>query len=305
MPKPSTKTGFVSKVKNIFNLDKEDIISYLFITPAMLLISIFILIPILFNVMLSFTKWNIISPMEFVGLKNYIEMFQSPSFWNAFANTGYFVAMAVPLTVACSLFLAILLNQKIKGLGFFRTAFFSPQVISFVAAGLVWVWMLDDNKGLVNYLLGMIGVEPINWLQSTTWAMPAVILLTVWRFAGYFMVVYLAGLQGIPKTYYEAASLDGAGSGWKAFRHITWPLLKPTTLFVTIMMLFFSFRGFAQFHAMTKGGPMGSTTVLVYHMYELAFDKFNMGEASAVAVVLLVISMIVSRIQINLLGDEE
>ncbi|GAB6100331.1 sugar ABC transporter permease [Halanaerocella petrolearia] len=304
MPNLNTEKGSVSNIKNILSLDEEDIISYLFIAPAMLFISVFILIPILFNIILSFTKWNVISSMKFVGLKNYIEMFHSLEFWNAFANTGYFVVITVPLTVACSLFLAILLNQKIKGLGFFRTAFFSPQVISFVAAGLVWVWMLDYDKGLVNYLLGIVEVDPIHWLQSTTWAMPAVILLTVWRFAGYFMVVYLAGLQGIPESYYEAARLDGAGSGWKSFKHITWPLLKPTTLFVTIMMLFFSFRGFAQFHAMTKGGPVGSTTVLVYHMYELAFDKFNMGEASAVAVILLVVTMIVSKVQMNLLEDE-
>ncbi|MBM7556959.1 carbohydrate ABC transporter permease [Halanaerobacter jeridensis] len=304
MPDLSSDTGVMDKVQNVLNLDDEDIISYIFIAPAMLFIGVFILLPILFNVFLSFTKWNVVGPIEFVGLTNYIEMFQSPEFWGAFGNTVYFVAVAVPLTIASSLFLAILLDQKIKGLGFFRTAFFSPQVISFVAAGLVWVWMLDANKGLINYLLGFLGIDPINWLQSTVWAMPAVILLTVWRFAGYFMVVYLAGLQGIPESYYEAAELDGAGKGWKSFIHITWPLLKPTTLFVTIMMLFFSFRGFAQFHAMTRGGPMGSTTVLVYRMYELAFDKFNMGEASAVAVLLIIISMIVSRVQMNLLGEE-
>ena len=304
MPDLSSDTGVMDKVQNVLNLDDEDIISYIFIAPAMLFIGVFILLPILFNVFLSFTKWNVVGPIEFVGLTNYIEMFQSPEFWGAFGNTAYFVAIAVPLTIACSLFLAILLDQKIKGLGFFRTAFFSPQVISFVAAGLVWVWMLDADKGLINYLLGFLGIDPVNWLQSTVWAMPAVILLTVWRFAGYFMVVYLAGLQGIPESYYEAAELDGAGKGWKSFIHITWPLLKPTTLFVTIMMLFFSFRGFAQFHAMTRGGPMGSTTVLVYRMYELAFDKFNMGEASAVAVILIIISMIVSRVQMNLLGEE-
>lgn len=289
---------------DLLNFDAEDKLAYLFVFPAMLFIGIFIIFPILYTFFLSFQEWDVISQAKFVGLGNYLEMLTNKEFYNALGNTFYYVVITVPLTVICSLFLAVLLDQKIRGLGFFRTAFFSPQVFSFVAAGLVWVWMLDYDRGLINYLLSGIGLEPINWLQSTTWAMPAVILLTVWRFAGYFMVVYLAGLQGIPESYYEAASLDGAGSGWKAFRYITWPLLKPTTLFVTIMMLFFSFRGFAQFHVMTQGGPLGSTTVLVYYMYQQAFSKFSMGYASAVAVVILVVTMIITRINMNFIQDE-
>ncbi len=283
----------------------ENLTAYAFIFPAVFLITLFIIYPIGFNFYLSFHEWDALSANKtFIGLNNYKEMINDEQLHQAIKNTIVFTVTSVPLTLGLALFLAVLLDKEIRGRAIIRTAIFTPVVTSYVAAGLVFVWMFNYNHGVINELLMLIGLEPVNWLQSTGfWAMTAVVLLTVWKNTGYFMVIFLAGLQSIPKEYYEAASLEGAGSGWKGFWFITWPLLKPTTLFVSVIALIFTFRSFEQFYVMTKGGPMGTTKVLVYYMYEQAFKLFNMGYAAAVAMVLLVLVLVITLLQFRLIGD--
>ncbi|MCF6094248.1 sugar ABC transporter permease [Microaerobacter geothermalis] len=285
---------------------KENITAFGFLTPALVLIAIFMLYPIGYTIYLSFFEWDALSTnLTYVGLDNYREMLTDEELRQVIWNTLIFTVSSVPATIALSLFLAVLLDNEIKGRGFLRTVFFSPVVTSFVAGGLIFVWMLNYDNGIVNYMLELVGIKPVNWLQSNGfWAMTAVVIMTIWKNAGYFMVIFLAGLQGIPKMYYEAGSLEGAGGGWKAFRHITWPLLKPTTLFVTVISLIFTFRTFEQIYVMTKGGPLGTTKVLVYYIYEQAFKLFNMGYAAAISIILLVLAIITTIFQFKLIGDE-
>lgn len=232
-------------------------------------------------------------------------MLQDKELGQTLLNTFIFTIGSVPTSIGLALLLAVLLDQEIKGRGIFRTIFFTPVITSFVAAGLVFVWMLNTDDGFVNHVLAWFGINPINWLQSSPWAMISVILMTIWKNAGYFMVIFLAGLQSIPHMYYEAASLEGAGSGWKGFRYITWPLLKPTTLFVTVICLIFTFRTFEQVFVMTKGGPLGTTKVLVYYIYEQAFKLFHMGYAAALSMILLVLVLILTLVQFKIIGDSK
>ena len=203
----------------------------------------------------------------------------------------------MPLGVALSLGLALLLNEKIRAVGLFRTFVFTPFVTSTVAAGVIFVWLMDYDQGGINWLLQAVGIERINWLQSERWAMPAIILMTLWKQAGYNMVLFLAGLQGIPETYYEAAEIDGARRGWQTFRHVTWPLLWPTTFFVLVISVIFAFRGFEQMYVMTRGGPVGSTTTLAYYIFDKAFKFGQMGQAAAVSMLMVAIVLGITWLQ--------
>jgi multiple sugar transport system permease protein len=235
--------------------------------------------------------------MTFVGLQNYREILQEESFWQSLRNTILYVAVTVPLGMAISLGLALLLNDKIKGVGLIRTIIFTPFVTSTVAAGVIFVWLMDYDTGLLNSMLSAVGIRRINWLQSPTWAMPAVILMTLWKQAGYNMILFLAGLQGIPDLYYEAAAIDGIRSGWQRFRYITWPLLWPTTFFVLVISIIFAFRSFEQMFVMTRGGPVGSTTTLVYYIFDKAFKFGNMGHAAAVSALMVLIVLLITWLQ--------
>jgi multiple sugar transport system permease protein len=239
----------------------------------------------------------------FVGLDNYIRMFQSAEFWQVLKNTAIYSIGTIPINMALSLWVAYLLNKKIAGKKFLRTAFFAPVIISPVAAALIWRWMYDPNFGLVNYFVELLGLNPVNWLNEPTAAMFALIIMSVWKTFGINMVLFSAGLQGIPESYYEAAELDGAGK-WAKFWNITIPMLAPTTFFIMIMSMISSFQVFDVVYVLTSGGPLGSTKVLVFYVYEYAFKFFEMGYASAISYFLFALLFLLTMFQIKYLKSK-
>jgi len=278
---------------------KEAVAGYLFLLPALGGILVFILGPVVAAIALSFTKWDLLTPAKFIGLSNYQELIQDPMFRKVMLNTLIFTGASAPLSLILSLGLALALNQKIKGIVVFRTIYFLPVVSSMVAVSLVWRWLYNPNYGLLNYFLNLLHLPSVNWLFSTTWAMPAVILMSVWKGLGYNMVIFLAGLQGIPQMYYESAKIDGAGK-FQAFKNITLPLLSPTTFFVLVISIISSFQVFDQIFVMTSGGPAHATEVIIYYIYHNAFQIFRMGYASALAFCLFIIIFALTLLQIRL-----
>ena len=279
---------------------KGDFLSaMLFLSPTLVIFTAFILFPVFFSFYLSFHSWNMFSgDTTFVGLENYSRMFQDAEFWQVLGNTAVYTFGTIPINMALSLWVAYLLNKKLKGKKFLRTAFFAPVIISPVAAAVIWRWMYDPNFGLVNYLISFLGIGSINWLNEPTAAMFALIIMGVWKTFGINMILFSAGLQGIPDNYYEAAELDGAGK-WAKFYHITIPMLAPTTFFIMIMSMISSFQVFDIVYVLTSGGPMGSTKVLVFYVYEYAFKFFEMGYASAISYFLFAVLFILTMLQVK------
>jgi multiple sugar transport system permease protein len=271
-----------------------------FLLPNIVGFLAFTFLPLGAAILLSFAEWDTANPVVFVGLKNFMRLFKDETFRISFWNTIYYTLATVPLTMVCSLGIAMILNQRVKGLRFFRAAFFFPYVVSLVAVAVVWNMLLHPTMGPVNGIFKFVGFEkPPGWTASTEWAMPAVILASVWRQTGFFMVIYLAGLQGIPKSLYEAAMVDGADA-WSRFTKVTLPMLTPVTFFVSIMLVINGFKIFDLIIVMTEGGPGRATNVLVYHIYYTAFMSFRFGYASAISVVLLVIVLAVTVAQFRL-----
>lgn len=252
--------------------------------------------PVIAGFVLSFFRWNIISDPVFIGWGNYRELSQDDQFWQALRNTVYYVVGTIPPAVAISLALALALNQPLRGRALFRTTYFLPVVSSTVAVAVLWGWMYNTQIGLFNYLLGLVGIPKVPWITSETWAMPAVIIMSVWKSLGYNMILFLAGLQSIPQDYYEAAEIDGAGS-FRRFWDITLPLLSPTTFLVVILSVIASFQVFEQTYILTGGGPANSTLTLVLMIFYSGFQDFRMGYASAIAYVLFSLVFIVTMIQ--------
>lgn len=279
---------------------RKDLLSaLLFLSPTLVIFTTFILFPVLFSFYLSFHSWNMFSTQStFTGLENYSRMLSSDEFWMVLKNTLIYTLGTIPLNMALSLIIAYVLNKKLKGKKFLRTAFFAPVVISPVAAAVIWRWLYDPNFGLLNYFIGLFGIGAINWLNDPTAAMFALIIMGVWKTLGVNMVLFSAGLQGIPESYYEAAQLDGAGR-WAKFWHITVPMLSPTTFFIMIMSMIGSFQVFDIVYVLTSGGPLGSTKVLVFYIYEHAFKFFEMGYASAVSYFLFAILFIFTMLQVK------
>lgn len=270
--------------------------AYLFLLPALVLLGLFVIYPTLNLLWMSLHKWNVLrGEARFVGLANYRLVFADAAFWQSLVNTLLFVLLTVPAGIVIALALAILLDKPLRGLGVWRTAIFTPVVTSTVAAGIIFVWLLDADQG---WFSGLLGSE--NVLQSERWAMPAVVLMTLWKQAGYNMVLFLAGLQAIPRDVYEAAEIDGARSGWQTFRYITLPSLAPTTFFVTVISTIYAFRAFEQMYAMTRGGPVGSTTTLVYYIFDRAFKFGDFGQAAVASAVLTVIVLLLTLAQFRL-----
>ncbi|HQR36865.1 MAG TPA: sugar ABC transporter permease [Blastocatellia bacterium] len=285
---------------------RDAVAAYLFVLPAGLLLGIFVIYPICELCYVSLHEWNILDDrMTYVATANYSAIFADDGFWQAVVNTVTFTAVTVPVGMAISLALALLLDSRLKAFGILRTALFTPVVTSSVAAGIVFVWLLNDDRGLINGTLRWFGVDGPNWLQSETWAMPAVILMWLWKQAGYNMVLFLAGLQAIPSSTYEAAEIDGARPGWQTFRLITWPQLWPTTFFVLVVSVIFAFRAFDQMYVMTRGGPVGSTTTLVYYVFDKAFKFGDMGQAAAVSTLMLAMVMALTWMQFRFRHREE
>ena len=242
--------------------------------------AVFILYPLVASFGLTFTDWDLNSPLNWVGLDNIARMLSDPTAAKVFRNTIYFTAVTVPILIALPLALAVAMNQRIRGMRFFRAAYFLPVISSMVAVSMVWQWMYNTDFGLVNYGLSFLGITGPSWLSTQEWAMPAVMLTSIWKNIGFNMMLFLAGLQGIPTLYYEAAELDGAN--WLSrFRYITFPLLAPTTLFVTVITIINSLQVFDQVVVMTGGGPSRSSSVLVHYIYQNGFKFYQMGYASA------------------------
>jgi multiple sugar transport system permease protein len=280
-------------------INNEHVVGYLFVAPLLIGLLVFTYGPVLAAFGLSFTKGDYISTPKWIGLENYQTLLQEDLFWTSMRNTLYYVVGVVPAGLFLSLLLALAMNQKLRGIVFFRSIFFLPTITSSVAISLMWLWIYNPEFGVINYLLKQIGVKGPAWLSSSTWAMPAIIIMAIWRGLGYNMLIYLAGLQGIPDVYYEAAEIDGAG-GWAKFRHITLPLLSPTTFMLLILSLIGAFQVFEYTYVMTGGGPVYATLTIVLHIYNNAFRSFKMGYASALAYVLFFILLALTLIQLRL-----
>lgn len=275
---------------------EETLAGYLFILPNFLGFLIFSLLPIGFAIYITFTEWNLAKPPVFVGFQNFVTLYNDPLFWKTLFNSAYYTFVAVPTGVFAAFWLAMLMNRKMWGVVFFRTIYFLPQITLTVAAAVVWSWLYHPELGLFNYLLGLVGIEGPHWLQSTTWAMPAVIIMGNWHGIGFAMLILLAGLQGIPGEYYEAAEIDGA-TAWQRLRYITVPLLTPTIFFVVVTSLIGAFQGFDQFYVMTAGGPAKATTTLVLYIFQNGFTFFKMGYGAALAFMLFLCILVITLIQ--------
>ena len=275
-------------------IQKESFWAWVFILPAFLGTFIFIIIPIFASFGLSFIDWNLINKPKIVGLENYIGLFNDPVFYQVLWNTLYYALITAVFSIILPLMLAIALDRKIKGSNFFKTAYFIPFVTPMIVIGIVWTWIFDSNYGILNWVLG-VG-DNIKWLYDKNFAMPALIIVSVWKNIGYNMVIFLAGLQAIPESINEACEIEGA-TGIKRFFLVTLPLLSPTVFFVSIMTTISSFHVFDLIYLMTDGGPENSTSVLVYWIYKQAFEFFNIGKASAIAYVLFVIILSLTYVQ--------
>lgn len=282
--------------------ERKSLISgLLFLSPTMIHLVIFVVTPLIFALYLSFHKWNILAPEKpFVGLENFKELLTDWQFWNALKNTAIY-SLHVPVGMMISLAIAVLLNQKIRGGNFLRTLYFLPSVSSFVAIALVWTWIYDPQFGLANYILSFFGIKNLGWLTDPSMALISIMIMSIWMGIGFQMVIFLAGLQGIPSYLYEAAKMDGASS-WVQFRDITFPLLAPTTFFVLVTSMIGSFQVFSSIYVMTRGGPMRSTDVVVYHIYQNAWEYLNIGYASAMSWVLFIIIVSVTALQFKFMS---
>ncbi len=285
------------KFQNLFKniLNNERFAGWIFILPAILGIFIFIVIPVICSFGLSFTKWDLLNPIQFVGLNNYKEIFSEALFFKILWNTIIFAISTSVLGVIIPLVLACILNSKIRGSEFYKTAYFLPFITPMIVIGVVWEWIFDPNIGLLNHILHM----HINWLYSPHFAMPALIIVSVWKLIGYNMVIFMSALSGISQSMFEAAKIDGATS-FQTFKNVTIPLLSPSIFFVVIITAISSFQVFDLIYLMTQGGPLDSTNVLVYAIYKNAFEYFNIGKASAIAYVLFAIILILTLIQWSL-----
>jgi multiple sugar transport system permease protein len=279
-------------------LSSEAFNGWLFISPAVFGLLVWWLGPVLMALVLSFGDADFRS-YTWVGAENYQRLLNDELFWKSLSNTLYFVAGVIPLSVILSLLLAVAMNAGIRGIVVFRTIFFLPVVSSGVGIALLWTWIYNPEFGLLNFLLSQVGIPRIAWLASIEWAMPAIIIMTVWQSLGVRMVIFLAGLQGIPDHLYEAAKIDGA-NGWQQFRHITLPLLSPTTFFVVILAFIGAFQVVEATYVMTQGGPYYATLTIVLYIFQNAFQFFKMGYAAALSYVLFVIIFLVTLVQFAL-----
>ncbi|KZN23390.1 sugar ABC transporter permease [Haladaptatus sp. R4] len=294
--------GFVSGL-TVGNAD-TDLSWYAIVLPKVFIFAAVLLIPFLGAFYVSLHQWEPLAQSHpFVGIDNYVRLVQDPIFWDALINTaGYSLALLV-FDVPIALGLALLLNMNLRGTKFYSAAIFLPVVTSWVVVSLIWSWIYNPQYGLLNTMLGTIGLPQLSWLQSSKTALASIALMSIWKHIGFNMVIFLAGLKGIPDDLYEAAIIDGANR-WERFRYVTLPLLKPTTFFVFIVTLVFSFRVYTQVYVMTNGGPVHSTYTIVYYFWQTGFQQFEMGYASAIAVVLFLLVFGLSVLQQRTWGDD-
>lgn len=280
---------------------EETLAGYICALPWILGISLFIVGPMIASVIFSFQDYSMLLPSRWVGLENYRTLlFRDPLVWKTLYNTFYVTVLGVPLRMIFALCLALLLNQKVKGMAIFRTLFYMPTVVPQVATALLWMWILNPQVGIVNHILGWFGIQGPMWLASATWSKPALIFMSLWGVGG-DMIIYLAGLQNIPQHLYDASEVDGAGT-WKRFWSITIPMLSPTLFFTFVMGIIGALQTFTEAYVMTGGGPVDSTLFYVYHLFNMAFRDFRMGYASALAWFLFV--LVFAATMINMWGSK-
>lgn len=285
----------LSKQKKNSKLKRDDKWAWLMLTPNVVGFLMFMLIPMIATFVLSFTRYDMLSAPKFIGLSNYIDMFQDEIVWKVTWNTIVYTCLTVPGGMCISLLLAVVLDGPILGKKFFRGAFFLPSIVSMVVVSIVWQWIYNPEYGILNFVLGLFSIEPVNWLGNSSTVLGSLVAVGIWKRSGYDMMLFLAGLQSIPETYYEAAKLDGANK-WQQFRYITLPLLKPTTFFVFIMAIIGSFQVFDQVNLMTEGGPGRSSSVMVHYLYQNAFQYFKLGYACAIAYLLFAIVLVITAV---------
>lgn len=283
---------------------KNTIIPYIFIAPNMILFLVFVILPLIYNLYISGTDWNIISTPTWVGLQNYITIFHDPVFYKSLLVTFTLIILTVPIGLFGSLLLAVLLNNKIKGLPFFRSVLYMPAIISSVVVGMLFMWMFNSEYGIINGWLNALGKDSVLWFNNKMLAIIPVALASIWMKLGYNMVIYLAAIQSISPSYYEAAQIDGA-SRFKMFCYITFPLLKKTHIFLLITSIINTFRAFDIIYVMTGGGPQNSTTTIVLYIYRKAFEVGKMGEASAIGIVLFILIAGITLVQLFLTREKE
>jgi multiple sugar transport system permease protein len=282
-------------IRKFFGI-RQWLTAFPFLAPTAIGVVVIVLYPLIASFYYSLTRWNMLSDPVWIGLKNYIDLLKNPVFWKVLSNTLYYLVLYVPFAVVIPLVLAFLVNQKLKLSALYRSIFFLPVITSTVAIAMVWICLYNYQFGMINFLLGKLRIAGPNWIGDPAWAMVSVVVMSVWKTAGYNMVIYLGGLQGIPSEYYEAASIDGA-STYKTFFHITIPLITPSTFFVLIISLINSFQVFEATYILTKGGPVNATLTMALQIYRTAFEYLNMGTASAYAWILLLLTLIVTLIQ--------
>lgn len=289
-----------ARVSQVSPRRRRDYLTFLaFIAPNFILFGVFTFWPFVYSFVLSLTKWNMIGTARFIQLQNYEQMFNDPVYWQVLRNTVFLAIGVVVVKLVLALALAVLLNQRLVGRTLYRGIIFSPTFTTSVAVAMVWTWIFEPFYGLLRVPLSWFGLPSPNWLSDVNWALPAIIIVSIWSGLGYDMVIFLAGLQGVPREFHEAAYVDGA-SGWKAFRHITLPLLSPTTFFLTITSVITAFKTFDIVSVMTGGGPLNSSNVYIHYVYQNAFRWFRMGYASALAVVFFIIILIITIIQFRI-----
>ena len=283
---------------------REVFAAYIFLLPAFLGLLVFAFIPFFLAVYFSFTEYNVLSPPKWVGLRNFEKLLYSKVFWAALKNTATYTIGTIPPKMIIGMGLALLMNRKLRGIAVIRAMFYSPVVTAMVAVSVVWLWIYNPNYGLFNAILNKLGIASQLWLIDPKQALPSLMIMGVWKWVGISMVIYLAGLQAIPQEYYEAAAIDGANS-WKRFLYVTFPLLAPAHFYLLVTNSISSFQVFEQIFVMTEGGPGFSTTTVVYEIYRQAFQTFKMGYASATAMVLFVIILVLTIINFKFGGGEQ
>jgi multiple sugar transport system permease protein len=280
-------------------MNRETFWGYIFIGPWLIGFLIFSLGPVVASFILSFTRYELITAPSWIGADNYVEMLTKDRlFWQSLYNTLYYTLFSVPLGLTFAFLLALLLNRRLPGIGVYRTVFYLPVVSSGVAISLLWIWLFNPQFGLLNYLLGLLGLPGPGWLTDSTWAKPALVLMSLWSVGG-TTVILLAGLQGVPATLYEAAALDGANE-WNRFWHITVPMMSPVIFFNFIIGIIGSFQVFTQAYVMTQGGPQNATLFYVLHLFKQGFGLFRMGYAAALAWLLFLIILLLTLVQMVL-----
>lgn len=301
-PSLGTTREFVPKRQNLwqrFWSRTNERVGYLFVLPSLVHLVVFLLIPLVFSLYLSFTNWRgpNLQNAPFIGLENYQYLFRDRLFWEAMQHTAYYTVLYVPGVMIVSLLVALVMNQKLKAVYLFRTLFYMPVISSWVAVSIIWITILDPQVGILNYVLESFGIAPVNWLGDPSTAMIAIVIISIWKNLGFQMVIWLAGLQAIPEELHEAAAIDGANRTQTFFR-ITLPLLAPTTFFLAITGVIGSFQVFSPIYVITNGGPRGSTDVVVYHIYTRAFEAYDMGYAASQAWVLFAVIFVATLIQV-------